>query len=159
MEQSISSSFIFSLHSSFHLLCAAVSLPPASSPVPPACLRALGSFVRVPSLLPGEGSTGGALSQAAPPGLFLLLVIASAARPCVTGAPAAQTKRERRSPSRQGASSARLGTNTHSPAGPRPPGTSGAAQSEQHQPEAMAALYTSPRKHMAKAKSHNIFIS
>lgn len=45
---SISSSFIFSLHSSFHLLCAAASLPPAASPVPPACLSASGSFVRVP---------------------------------------------------------------------------------------------------------------
>lgn len=157
-RSSISSSFIFSLHSSFHLLCAAVSLPPAASPVPPAFLSALGSFVRVAA--PRGRSTGAALSPLAPPGLFLL------ARYCSHGSLARrhqgtgrdrQSRRGGKEPQQAGCQHG-SGTNTHSsPAGPAAPqGQAGPGSRSSAGP---GALCTNTGKHMAKPESHNILFS
>lgn len=117
---SISFSFIFSLRSSFHLLCAAVSLPPAASPVPPACLSSLTllCFFSL-SLLPG----GRQRHECIVPGRSLWgsltrLIIAIAAFPCITRttgtvpyASLAKTKPEtKRRPEKQGGPAGRAPT-------------------------------------------------
>lgn len=85
-SSSISFSFIFSLRSSFHLSYAAVLLPPAASPVPPACLSPLSllCFFSL-SLLPGgRRHHEHIVPGCSPSGLLTWFIIAIAAFPCIT---------------------------------------------------------------------------
>lgn len=139
---------------------------------PPRC-HLLSSLPWAPlfvSPLPGEGSTGGALSHVAPPGLFLLVIAATAASPCVTRAAAAlprhrqsrqRGQREGKSPSRQGASTAQQRhKHTHGPPRTRrPPGTSRATESEQRRPGSSGSSLHLHRGTYGKAKEsqHLVF--
>lgn len=172
-RSSISSSFIFSLHSSFHLLCAAVSLPPAASPVPPACLSALGSFVPVPCpCSPRKAAPGVHCPTLLPQGFTYSARYCNRSLALRHPAPAPlhrrRQSRERRQPAREGAPAGRVPaqrqhTHTHTHTSPgRHTGLQGQAGPESRSSaglEAMAALYTYAGKHMAKPKSHNIFFS
>lgn len=132
-RSSISSSFIFSLHSSFHLLCAAVSLPPAASPVPPACLSALGSFVPVPCPCSSRKAAPGVhCPRLLPQGFTYSARYCNRSLALRHPAPAPlhrhRQSRERRQPAREGAPAGRVPaqrqhTHTHTRAREDTPGS------------------------------------
>lgn len=169
---SISFSFIFSLRSSFHLLCAAVSLPPAASPVPPACLSSLTLLCFFSFLCsPEEGSATSVLSQVAPSGAHLLSLLLQLLPSLASPGPLApyrtlrwqkQSQKLRgglRSEEAQRAgrqrASGRGETETQGEeetVGFGLQGEPGPERWRSTSPEAMAALYTSRGKRMAKQK-------
>lgn len=150
-RSSISSSFIFSLHSSFHLLCAAVSLPPAASPVPPASLSALGSFVRVAAPW-GRQHRGCIVPACSPRGFSYSLVIATiASRHQGTGSAPRRRQSRQEAAGREGAPAGRVPAQTHTPAPQDPP-----ASRDKQGPGSRGSSLHLHRETYGKAKEHNI---
>lgn len=173
-RSSISSSFIFSLHSSFHLLCAAVSLPPAASPVPPACLSALGSFVPVPCpCSPRKAAPGVHCPRLLPQGFTYSARYCNRSlalrHPALAPLHRHRQSRERRQPTREGAPAGRVPaqrqhthTHTHEPGRThRAPGTSRATESEQRRSGSYGSSLHLRRETYGKAKEsqHLFFIT